>query len=123
MTFRTIPVSLFLMEIITPGITAPLASVTVPESVAPLTCAFAGTLGERVIAKTTQIPRRTRNVSEKSLIVSSTWSLKVSLSLWERAARQPREARARQGEASKEVYSNLETLTLPSPEGEGGSSA
>jgi hypothetical protein len=35
------PVSLFLIEIITPGITAPLASVTVPESVAPDTCAFA----------------------------------------------------------------------------------
>ena len=32
---------LFLIEIITPGITAPLASVIVPESVAPVTCAFA----------------------------------------------------------------------------------
>jgi hypothetical protein len=41
MTFRAMPVALFLIEIITPGITAPLASVTVPESVAPDTCAFA----------------------------------------------------------------------------------
>src|SRR5439155_16498093 len=30
-----------------------------------------------------------------------------------------REARARQGEASKDVSSNLETLTLPSPRGRG----
>src|SRR5439155_10057872 len=71
MTVRTTPVALFLIEIVTPGITAPVASVTVPESVAPVTWACATTLGKRVKAKTKQTARRERNSSGKPLIVTS----------------------------------------------------
>src|SRR2546429_1191372 len=71
MTVRTTPVALFLIEIVTPGITAPVASVTVPESVAPVTWACAATLGKRVKAKTKQTARRARNSSGKPLIVTS----------------------------------------------------
>src|SRR5438132_7673689 len=71
MTVRPTPVALFLIEIVTPGITAPLVSVTVPESVAPVTCAFVGTAGKSVNAKTKQTARRARNTPERRLIVAS----------------------------------------------------
>src|SRR5262249_40272814 len=67
MTVRTTPVPLFLIETMTPGITAPLASVTVPESVAPVTCACTGALEGSVMAKAKKTERTTRNHSEETL--------------------------------------------------------
>src|SRR5262249_18678533 len=68
MTVRTRPVALFLIETCTPGITAPDESVTVPESVAPVTCACTDAAGRRVMAKTKKTERATRSHSEESLI-------------------------------------------------------
>src|SRR5262249_48474953 len=65
--FRATPVALFLIETMTPGITAPLASVTVPESVAPVTCACTDTPGKRLMAKTKKTERAMRSRSEATL--------------------------------------------------------
>src|SRR5215831_1102185 len=63
--FRTTPVTLFLIESCTPGMTAPEVSMTVPESVAPVTwaCALAGE--KKVRAKTKKAARAERKRSEK----------------------------------------------------------
>jgi hypothetical protein len=68
MTVRAIPVALFLIEIVTPGITAPVASVTVPESVAPLTWAYACPLKKKVQAITKPTTSKLLNGRETSLI-------------------------------------------------------
>ena len=47
-TVRTIPVAVSRIETMAPGMTAPDASLIVPESVAPATCALAAS-GERIV--------------------------------------------------------------------------
>src|SRR5437660_451155 len=70
MRVRTTPVALFLIETVTPGITAPLASETIPESVAPVTWACAAR-GRSVRAKTKQTPRKARNSFEETLSIQA----------------------------------------------------
>src|SRR6202011_1376940 len=49
------PVATFLMEMCALEMTAPEASVTVPDTVAPVTCAQTGTETQRLSAKTTTV--------------------------------------------------------------------
>src|SRR5262245_49810980 len=66
------------METCTPGITAPEASVTVPESVAPVTCARASGWGRKMRTKTKQTRTTAQNRSENNLrIVASSGNYSI----------------------------------------------